>query len=65
MENPVIFRSGRVILGAESSSVILSGLLKHNIHRYAEKDPLFAEKLLKSFDVDDLVTGSYSVEEAN
>ena len=64
VKNPVIFRSCRVIFGAGPSPFILSGVLQHHIKQYAEQDPVFADKLLKGFYVDDLVTGMQSIEEA-
>ena len=64
VENPVICRSCRVIFGAGPSPFILSGVLQHHLKQYAEQDPVFEDKLLNRFYVDDLVTGTLSKEEA-
>ena len=64
IDNPVVFRSCRVIFGAGPSPFILSGVLQHHIQRYAKEDPEFAEKLKKGYYVDDLITGCEDVQEA-
>ena len=46
-------RFTRVIFGASPSQFLLNAVLKMHFEKYAEEDPDFVEKMLKSFYVDD------------
>ena len=50
----------RVIFGAGPSPFLLNGILRHHIEKYEKEDPEFVRKLVESFYVDDLATGSHS-----
>ena len=52
----VVYRFNRVVFGCNSSPFLLNCTLQHHINKYKEIDPEFADKLVRSFFVDDLVT---------
>ena len=58
-KNPeiIVFRYNTVVFGVNSSQFILNAVLRHHIQSFASQDPECSEKLVKSFHVDDLVTG--------
>jgi hypothetical protein len=62
--NLVVYRFCRVVFGVNSSPFLLSATLRHHISKYAVYDKDFADKLLRSFYVDDLATGEASTESA-
>ena len=49
-----------MIFGAGTSPFLLNGTLRHHIEKYEKEDPEFVRKLVESFYVDDLATGSHS-----
>ena len=55
-----VYRFCRVIFGAGPSPFLLNGTLRHHIEKYEKEDPEFVRKLVESFYVDDLATGSHS-----
>ena len=65
-ENPelVVLRQARVMFGVNSSPFLLNGTLHHHIRRNELNDEEFREKLLRSFYVDDLTSGSTDVNSA-
>ena len=62
--NLVVYRFCRVVFGVNSSPFLLNATLRHHISKYAIHDKNFADKLLRSFYVDDLATGEASTEDA-
>ena len=62
--NLVVYRFCRVVFGVNSSPFLLNATLRHHISKYAIHDRNFADKLLRSFYVDDLATGEASTEAA-
>ena len=59
----VIYRFCRVVFGVNASPFLLNATLQHHINHCATS-PEFAEILLQSFYVDDLVSGAENTEEA-
>ena len=53
----------RVIFGACCSQYLLNLIVKTHLQKYADKDPEFVEKMMKSFYVDDLISGTKNLEE--
>ena len=49
-----------MIFGAGPSPFLLNGTLRHHIEKYEKEDLEFVRKLVESFYVDDLETGSHS-----
>ena len=49
-----------MIFGAGPSLFLLDGTLRHHIEKYEKEDPEFVRKLVESFYVNDLATGSHS-----
>lgn len=62
--NVIVYRFCRVVFGVCSSPFLLNATLRHHIGRYSKQDAKFAEKMLKSFYVDDLASGENNIEEA-
>ena len=62
--NLVVYRFCRVVFGVNSSPFLLNATLRYHISKYAIHDKNFADKLLRSFYVDDLATGESSTEDA-
>ena len=60
----VEYRLCRVLFGVASSPFLLSATLIEHAEQYRNVDPEFVEKLLNSLHVDDLTSGTNSVEEA-
>ena len=54
----------RVAFGLSCSPFLLNATLKHYILKYEGKDPEFAQKLLQSLYVDDILTGGSDDDEA-
>ena len=61
--NLVIYRFCRLLFGVTSSPSILSATLEKHINSYQNTDPYFTTKILKSLHVDDLNTGTDTVQE--
>ena len=59
----VQYRLCRVLFGATSSPFILSGTIISHVENYAHADAEFSRKLLESLHVDDLNTGTVTVEQ--
>ena len=57
------YRFTRVIFGACCSQYLLNVIVKTHLQKYADKDPEFVEKMMKSFYVDDLISGTKNLEE--
>ena len=57
----VKLRFCRVIFGAAPSQFLLNGSVKKHVNKYEKIDPLFTEKVRKSFYVDDLCSGTKDV----
>ena len=55
-----VYHFCKVIFGAGPSPFLLNGTLRHHIEKYEKEDPEFVRKLVESFYVDDLATGSHS-----
>ena len=60
----IVYRFNRVVFGVNSSPFLLNAVLRHHVESYKEVDPNFVSKMLNSFYVDDLVSGSDSIEDA-
>ena len=60
----IVYRFNRVVFGVNSSPFLLNAVLRHHVETYKEVDPNFVTKILQSFYVDDLVSGSNSLEDA-
>ena len=60
----VVYRFNRVVFGVNSSPFLLNAVLRHHVETYKEVDSNFVPKILQSFYVDDLVSGSNSLEDA-
>ena len=54
-----VYRFCKVIFGAGPSPFLLNGTLRHHIEKYEKEDPEFVRKLVESFYVDDVATGSH------
>ena len=59
-----VYQFCRVIFGAGQSPFLLNATLRHHLQKYEEEDPGFARKVKDSLYIDDLVTGTSTVEEA-
>ena len=59
----IVLRFQRVIFGCNSSPFLLNAVLQHHINQFRDQDPYFVRKLLRSFFVDDLVTGCRDTQE--
>ena len=57
-----VYRFNRVVFGVNCSQFLLNAVLRYHIRLYRDTDPDLAEKLTRSFYVDDLVTGSRDIE---
>ena len=57
------YRVSRVLFGLSSSPFLLSGTLIHHAHNYASFDPEFVLHFIKSFHVDNLISGVDSLQE--
>ncbi|XP_015774440.1 PREDICTED: uncharacterized protein LOC107352643 [Acropora digitifera] len=53
----IVFGFARVAFGLSSSPFLLNVTLKHHIMMYENEDPEFAQKLLQSLYVDDIISG--------
>ena len=60
----VVLRQARVMFGVNASPFLLNGTLQHYIRSNELDDEEFREKLLRSFYVDDLTSGSTDVSSA-
>lgn len=65
-ENPRImtFRFTRVVFGVSSSPFLLNATIRYHLEAYLEAHPVIVERLLKSFYVDDVITGASTEGEA-
>ncbi len=61
---PLTFRFTRVVFGVSSSPFLLNATIRHHLEKYSSKHPDLVAKLLKSFYVDDLVTGASDEDQA-
>ena len=59
-----VYRFNRVVFGLNASPFLLNATIRHHVGKYAEDDLRFFERMRNGFYVDDLVTGSDTVEEA-
>ena len=57
------YRFTRVIFDACCSQYLLNVIVKTHLQKYADKDPEFVEKMMKSFYVDDLISRTKNLEE--
>ena len=64
-DETVEYRFARVPFGVIVSSFLLHAVLQSHFHRELESDPELMEKVLKSFYVDDLLSGAKDVEAAD
>ena len=60
----VFLRFCRVVFGLNCSPFLLGGTFHHHITNYKFDDPKFAEELLKSIYVDDLINGGENQQRA-
>ena len=60
----IVYRFNRVVFGVNSSPFLLNAVLRHHVESYKEVDQNFVSKMLNSFYVDDLVSGSNCIEDA-
>ena len=65
-ENPevVIFWFTRVVFGVSSSPFLLNATIWYHLEAHLENHPFIVERLLKSFYVDDVITGAPTEDEA-
>ena len=65
-DEPTIVRNRftRVVFGVKSSPVLLNGTVRKHTTRYLDIDPEFVAKVMKSFYVDDCISGENSMEKA-
>ena len=65
-KNPevVTFRFTRVVFGVSSSPFLLNATIRYHLEAHLENHPFIVERLLKSFYVDDVVTGASTEDEA-
>ena len=59
-----VYRFCRVVFGLNCSPFLLNGTLRHHLMKYQVSDPTFVDRMINSFYVDDLVTGSDNPDEA-
>ena len=59
-----VYQFCRVIFGAGPSPFLLKATLRHHLQKYEEEDPEFVKKVKDSLYIDDLVSGTATVEEA-
>ena len=65
-ENPevVTFRFTRVVFGVSSSPFLLNATIRYHLEAHLENHQFIVERLLKSFYVDDVITGASTEDEA-
>ncbi len=63
-EETIVYKFSRVVFGLTSSPFLLNATIKHHLNRYIESEHIVFERLNKDLYVDDLVSGSNSLEEA-
>ena len=59
-----VYQFCRVIFGAGPSPFLLNATLRHHLQKYEEEEPEFVKKVKDSLYIDDLVSGTSTVEEA-
>ena len=60
----VTFRFTRVVFGVSSSPFLLNATIRYHLEAHLENHPFIVERLLKSFYVDDVITGASTEDEA-
>jgi hypothetical protein len=63
-EEIVIYRFSRVVFGLTSSPFLLNATLRHHLNKYLEQGKTIVERIREDLYVDDLVSGSDSVDSA-
>ena len=65
-ENPevVTFQLTRVVFGVSSSPFLLNATIRYHLEAHLEDHPVIVKRLLKSFYVDDVITGASTKDEA-
>nr|XP_042913096.1 uncharacterized protein LOC107448485 [Parasteatoda tepidariorum] len=58
-----VFRNRTVTFGVKSSTFLLAGTIKYHIKNYKESHPLACKVLNKNLYVDDLITGTNTIED--
>ena len=60
----LVLRFARVVFGVSSSPFLLNATIRHHLKNYTSTQPDVVDKLLRSFYVDDVVTGTSDEDEA-
>ena len=63
MKMLIVYRFLKVVFGVTTSPFLLNGTIRHHLPKYLSCDQRFVERLLEDLHVDDVTSGTKTIEQ--